>query len=162
MLCLRSLAQALPPMAQIPRASLATSAFLNFSKVGQAKKVPSQCCLQGQQVSAAEKSGDQGRSGSKVGSIWRLPQYSGLGHVSWQNWALSSIINFLYQVVWPNHTDFYTHKKHRKHQAWHTHGVQKQSLMNVVDNSNLGRRAMAEGRPPKVSTWKLPKLSELN
>ena len=82
MLCLRSLAQALPPMAQIPRASLATSAFLNFSKVGQAKKVPSQCCLQGQQVSAAEKSGDQGRSGSKVGSIWRLPQYSGLGHVS--------------------------------------------------------------------------------
>ena len=33
MLCLRSLAQALPQMGPVPRASLATSAFLTFSKV---------------------------------------------------------------------------------------------------------------------------------
>lgn len=33
MLCLRSLAQALPQMGPMPRASLATSAFLTFSKV---------------------------------------------------------------------------------------------------------------------------------
>jgi len=104
-------------MGPMPRASLATSAFLTFSK-GQP---------------AAEKSGDQKRSGSKSGSIWRLPQYKGLGH-----------------VVWPNHADFYTHHKHRRQQAWHTHGVQKQTLMNVVDNSTLGRQAMAEGKPPRV------------
>ena len=53
--------------------------------------------------------------------------------------------------MWPNHADFYTHHKHRRQQAWHTHGVQKQTLMNVVDNSTLGRQAMAEGKPPRVS-----------
>jgi large subunit ribosomal protein L14 len=42
------------------------------------------------------------------------------------------------------------HNKHRRHQAWHTWGLQKQSKLNVVDNSALGRQAMAEGRPPKV------------
>ena len=63
------------------------------------------------------------------------------------------LLDLSVQVVWPNHTDYYTHHKHRRQQAWHTHGVQKQTLMNVVDNSTLGRQAMAEGKPPRVSYW---------
>ena len=39
--------------------------------------------------------------------------------------------------------------RHRIHQIWHTWGVMKTTKMNVVDNSALGRKAMAEGRPPK-------------
>ena len=39
--------------------------------------------------------------------------------------------------------------RHRVHQIWHTWGVMKTTKMNVVDNSALGRKAMAEGRPPK-------------
>ena len=39
--------------------------------------------------------------------------------------------------------------RHRIHQIWHTWGVMKTTKMNVVDNSALGRKAMAEVRPPK-------------
>ena len=39
--------------------------------------------------------------------------------------------------------------RHRAHQIWHTWGVMKTTRMNVVDNSALGRKAMAEGKPPK-------------
>ena len=42
--------------------------------------------------------------------------------------------------------------RHRIHQIWHTWGVMKTTKMNVVDNSALGRKAMAEGRPPKYVT----------
>ena len=112
---------------------------------------------QGQPTAATDKgAGGQRRSGSSVGSIWRLPMYTGRPGVIMlhdrfplQGLRYCSLKYFL-QAVWPNSTTHYTHHKHRKHQAWFTHGVQKQSLMNVVDNSNLGRQAMAEGRPPKV------------
>ena len=40
--------------------------------------------------------------------------------------------------------------RHRAQQAWHTYGIYKLTEMNVVDNSALGRKAMAEGRPPYV------------
>ena len=40
--------------------------------------------------------------------------------------------------------------RHRAQQHWHTWGIFKTAKMNVVDNSALGRKAMAEGRPPKV------------
>ena len=115
---------------------------------------------QGQPTAATDKgAGGQRRSGSSVGSIWRLPMYTGRPGVSFviimlHDCFLLLNIHFL-QAVWPNSTTHYTHHKHRKHQAWFTHGVQKQSLMNVVDNSNLGRQAMAEGRPPKVENGAL-------
>jgi len=70
------------------------------------------------------------RSGAEAGSIWRLPQFTA-------------------QMVWPNYKPALIHPKHKRQQAWHTYGVQKQTTFNVVDNSALGRQAMAEGRPPK-------------
>ena len=73
------------------------------------------------------------QSTSKAGSIWRLPQYDKRP-----------------QMVWPNYTKSYTHNKHRRNQAWYTWGLQKQSKCNVVDNSALGRQAMAEGKPPMI------------
>ena len=39
--------------------------------------------------------------------------------------------------------------RHKRQQHWHTWGIFKQTLMNVVDNSALGRKAMAEGKPPR-------------
>merc|ERR1712059_84343 len=72
-------------------------------------------------------------SSSYAGSSWRLPMYQG-------NWA----------AVWPHYTEHLTHRRHRQGICAHTYGLQKQSLMNVVDNSALGRQAMAEGRPPKI------------
>ena len=41
--------------------------------------------------------------------------------------------------------------RHKRQQHWHTWGIFKQTLMNVVDNSALGRKAMAEGKPPRYS-----------
>jgi len=71
--------------------------------------------------------------GSNVGAMWRLPRYTGKS-----------------SAVWPNYIQHYTHRKHKVGQVCHTWGVQKQSKMNVVDNSALGRKAMAEGRPPYI------------
>ena len=39
--------------------------------------------------------------------------------------------------------------RHKRQQHWHTWGIMKQTQMNVVDNSNIGRKAMAEGKPPR-------------
>jgi len=70
---------------------------------------------------------------SKVGSTWRLPRYNGTA-----------------AAIWPNYTPHLTHPKHKRQQHWHTWGVMKQTRMNVVDNSVIGRKAMAEGKPPRV------------
>ena len=69
----------------------------------------------------------------KVGSTWRLPRYNGTA-----------------AAIWPNYTPHLTHPKHKRQQHWHTWGVMKQTRMNVVDNSVIGRKAMAEGKPPRV------------
>jgi len=69
----------------------------------------------------------------KVGSTWRLPRYEGKAN-----------------SVWPNYIFHYTHHKHKRQQHWHTWGIFKQTKLNVVDNSALGRKAMAEGKPPRV------------
>jgi len=71
-------------------------------------------------------------SGS-AGSSWRFPMYQG----KWMD-------------VWPNYTEHLTHRRHRNGQNAHTYGLQKMSLLNVVDNSSIGRQAMANGLPPKI------------
>ena len=43
----------------------------------------------------------------------------------------------------------YSFFRHRRQQHWHTWGIMKQTELNVVDNSNIGRKAMAEGKPPR-------------
>lgn len=52
------------------------------------------------------------------------------------------------QAAFPNYKPALVHRKHRF--KAHTYGVQKQSLLRCIDNSKIGREAMAEGRPPKV------------
>merc|ERR1711879_694572 len=50
------------------------------------------------------------------------------------------------------------HLSHRKH--WfpvHTYGVQRESYLRCVDNSKIGREAMAEGRPPYIINVYSPK-----
>lgn len=69
--------------------------------------------------------------GSAPYKMWRLPE---------QNPA----------SVWPNYKEHLTHHKHFRHHPWHTFGVQKQTKLRVVDNSNIGREAMAQGKPPRV------------
>ena len=150
--CLRSLAQALPQI-PVPRASLATSAFLTFSKVIRVQDCVIKRLFTGsaamfcsRQKFRSEEKWFQGRLHMEVATIYWVAS-------GWRNCVSSSTINSDIQAVWPNYTQHYTHHKHRRQQTWHTYGVQKQTLMNVVDNSNLGRQAMAEGRPPKVSHW---------
>ena len=53
-----------------------------------------------------------------------------------------------WQTAWPNYKYHYTHRKH--YNPPHTYGVNKESRMRVVDNSKIGREAMAEGKPPKI------------
>ena len=51
-------------------------------------------------------------------------------------------------MCYPNRKNHLSHRKH-----WfplHTHGVQKESYLRCVDNSKIGREAMAEGRPPYI------------
>ena len=52
-----------------------------------------------------------------------------------------------WMAAWPEYKPHLTHRKHF-HEP-HTWGVQKQSRLRCVDNSKIGREAMAEGKPPK-------------
>ena len=52
------------------------------------------------------------------------------------------------QSAWPQIKPWFTHRKHRY--PAHTYGAQKQTLLRCVDNSKIGREAMAEGRPPRI------------
>jgi len=53
-----------------------------------------------------------------------------------------------YREVWPNYK---FHRSHKKHYVLpHTIGLQAQSKVRVVDNSKIGREAMASGKPPKI------------
>ena len=51
-------------------------------------------------------------------------------------------------MAWPNKKKHLSHRKH----WWpiHTHGVQRESYLRCVDNSKIGREAMAEGKPPYI------------
>ena len=49
------------------------------------------------------------------------------------------------------HPNYKPHLTHRKHQFdFDTYAVRKQHRLRCVDNSKIGREAMAEGKPPKV------------
>ncbi len=50
-------------------------------------------------------------------------------------------------AAWPNYKFHLTHRKH--YHEPHTWGVQKLTRLRCVDNSKIGREAMAEGKPPK-------------
>ena len=50
--------------------------------------------------------------------------------------------------AWPNYKHEYRHRKHFF--PYHTYGVQRETLLRCVDNSKIGREAMAEGRPPRI------------
>merc|ERR1712126_39838 len=49
-----------------------------------------------------------------------------------------------WKAAWPNRLKHLTHRKHFT--PCHTYGVQKQGQLRVVDNSKIGRQAMAEGK----------------
>ena len=60
-------------------------------------------------------------------------------------WRWSDIT---WEMAYPNYKKHLSHRKH-----WfpiHTHGVQRESYLRCVDNSKIGREAMAEGRPPYI------------
>ena len=53
-----------------------------------------------------------------------------------------------YQTAYPNTKPHLSHRKH-----WypiHTYGLYRESYLRCVDNSKIGREAMAEGRPPYI------------
>ncbi len=50
-------------------------------------------------------------------------------------------------AAWPNYKPHLTHRRHWH--APHTWGLQAGSKVRCVDNSKIGREAMAEGKPPK-------------
>ncbi len=53
-----------------------------------------------------------------------------------------------YRAAYPNKKP---HLKHRRHYVpVTTFGVQKQTRLRCVDNSKIGREAMAEGKPPRI------------
>ena len=68
-------------------------------------------------------------AGRRFRSFWRYPDVSA-------------------QAAWPNYKATLTHRKHRF--PVHTYGAQKQTRLRCVDNSKIGRQAMAEGKPPYV------------
>merc|ERR1712110_425764 len=53
-----------------------------------------------------------------------------------------------WQEAWPNHKQHLAHRKHFI--PPYTYGVQRQTRLRVVDNSKIGREAMAQGKPPMV------------
>ena len=50
--------------------------------------------------------------------------------------------------AWPNYIKHLTHHKH--YRPPHTYGAYSRTRLRVVDNSKIGREAMAEGKPPYV------------
>ena len=65
-------------------------------------------------------------------------------------WRYANELNVHYRGVYPDRIKHYTHQKHYKSIKVHTYGVQKQSKLRAVCNAQIGREAMAEGRPPKI------------
>jgi len=53
-----------------------------------------------------------------------------------------------WKEAWPNYKKHYTHRKHFF--PAHSIGLQRTSKLRVVDNSKIGREAMAQGKPPKI------------
>ena len=59
------------------------------------------------------------------------------------------------RMSYPNYKRHLTHRRHF-HEP-HTFGIQRQTRLRCVDNSDIGAKAMAQGRPPKVIqvySWK--------
>ncbi|TRY63774.1 hypothetical protein TCAL_00364 [Tigriopus californicus] len=52
------------------------------------------------------------------------------------------------EAAWPNCKPSVTHHRHQFRVD--TYGIQRTTRLRVVDNSEIGREAMALGRPPKV------------
>ena len=52
-------------------------------------------------------------------------------------------------AAWPNKKAHLTHRRHQVGIPVVGHGVQKQTRLRCVDNSQIGREAMEEGRPPR-------------
>ena len=65
-------------------------------------------------------------------------------------WRHYKEFNMHYRSVYPHKLKHYTHQKHHKSIKIHTYGIQKQSRLRPVCNAQIGREAMAEGRPPKT------------
>jgi len=63
-------------------------------------------------------------------------------------WGSSFRDTIGWKSAWPNYQKHLTHRKH--YIPPHTYGVQRQTRLRVVDNSKIGREAMARGKPPKV------------
>ena len=70
---------------------------------------------------------------TRCGSTWRYPE-----------------LNQHYAGAYPNKVKHHTHHKHLKNIKIHTYGIQKQTRLRPVCNAQIGREALAEGKPPKV------------
>jgi len=53
-------------------------------------------------------------------------------------------------TAYPHYKEALVHRRHRVSQYQTTYGLQKTSKLKCVDNSALGRQAVAIGKPPKV------------
>ena len=76
----------------------------------------------------------------------QLPILSRLG----STWRYASELHMHYGSAYPNKIKHHTHRRHYKGIKVHTYGIQKQSRLRPVCNAQIGREALAEGRPPKV------------
>eukprot|EP00095_Tigriopus_kingsejongensis_P005497 snap_masked-scaffold619_size123246-processed-gene-0.10 protein:Tk05497 transcript:snap_masked-scaffold619_size123246-processed-gene-0.10-mRNA-1 annotation:"mitochondrial ribosomal protein l14" len=74
-------------------------------------------------------------------SVWSAPKLA-RGRALWRS------ADFTRQGAWPHSKPNVTH--HRHNFRLDTYGVQSASRLRVVDNSAIGREAMAIGKPPKV------------
>ncbi|XP_040577756.1 large ribosomal subunit protein uL14m [Lepeophtheirus salmonis] len=68
---------------------------------------------------------------SRQGSSWRFPDVPPC-------------------VAFPNYKPSLVHHRHRKFSPISVYGIQSGSRLRVIDDSELGRKAMAERKPPKV------------
>ena len=76
----------------------------------------------------------------------QFPILSRLG----STWRYANEMNVHFGGVYPNKLKHHTHQRHYKGIKIHTYGIQKQSRLRPVCNAQIGREALAEGRPPKV------------
>ena len=65
-------------------------------------------------------------------------------------WRYAGELDMHYGSGYPNKIKHHTHRRHYKGIKVHTYGIQKQSRLRPVCNAQIGREALAEGRPPKV------------
>ncbi len=84
-----------------------------------------------------------------------LPQTASWSTVPVRFRALWRYTDVSVPAAWPNRKPQLTHHKH--YHEPHTWALQRVSRLRCVDNSKLGREAMAEGRPPYIIqpySWK--------